>query len=287
MDNIMKQFTLYCLAIFFLLPLASFSQNSGFMGKKNTFSISGTGALRILPFALNESMYYTKFDANNNQFEDKLNLFRWDVNTSYKRLIKRNVAVGLMVNYSQIQTSTSYIPYSVDTYDPDEGYYDFFNIRNSSTSVFNVFKFRPTITFAPKNSLFPMGISHTLGFGPMVFSLNKSKDYRYTFSGDQTIYNYVAPANYSYSLWGVEFLYSTTINYPVSKWLLIEFGYDLTFGAVLPNNASRIKNRSYFDLDTAEGMVNEAFYNNDLHLSFTTRSLVSFLSIRCGLVIPF
>lgn len=290
----MKVYHISLLALFItVFQNFSSAQNSGFMGKKNTLTFSATGAVKVLPFALDSySRYYTKYDEGSDKFDEKINLLRWDVNASYRRLIKRNVAVGLMVNYSRYQSSSAATPSRL--YTQGETDINSYDVRDVSSPRFNVIKFKPIITLAPSNSLLPMGVTHTLGIGPTIFLIDATQSHRYQLhnydapeTNDQTFEIGNPPSGFSNTLWGIEFRYSTTINYPISKWMLIEFGYDFTFGAVFGNSSDRQQNKKLFDLDTVDGKNQERYYNNDYHSPILRESLMNILSLRLGVIFPF
>ena len=181
----MTTFNKYTLTSLFLLVFLAntHAQNSGFLGKKNMFSISTGGGIRVLPIILPEvgevnNLNYNKYNESDDSFDEKKNLFKWNVNFSYKRLIKRNLAIGIMGQYTTYQASSNVFGsayYSFSDYD----YYGNYTINPSriSSPKFNVFSLRPVITLSPKKSLLPMGISHTFGLGFSVMQMNTNKEY--------------------------------------------------------------------------------------------------------------
>ncbi len=282
-----------------LLSFSGFSQNTGFMGKKNFITIGAGGGIRLLPLISpdgnNNRTFYT-YKKTSDRFEEKMNLLKWNLNASYKRLVKRNVAVGIMFDYTKYQVSHSYSPSSMvsyfDQYDGDYYYYEDPSLLRTSPN-FHVFKFKPTITLSPSNSLLPMGINHTLGIGPTLFVMNTSQPQYFQAYEENSITGNLervtkkveAPTDeFSNNYWGIEFLYSTTINYPISKFMMIEFGYDLRVGAAFPTESKRSDKESMFDLTTSEGFISEHNYNHDYHPSLLQESITSILSFRLGFV---
>lgn len=299
-----SKYSFLAFLILLALPFLSLSQNSGFMGKKNIISINTTGGARIIPLLSPDgadNRYYTKFNESNGKYEDKWNLLKWSVGASYKRLIKRNVAVGMEFRYSSLQITNGYTPYDLNRYinldgsfTTDNWNYPYYPGQNNAISSpkFHVFNLKPTITMAQNNSLYPMGLSHTIGFGPTLHVLNTSKPMSYKVFSENSAGDYIQsneiiekPADgFSNMLWGIEFLYSTTINYPISKFMMIEFGYDMRFGFAFPNNSSRADNNSYFNSTDFETLNSQLYYNADYHRPLLLENLTSILSFRLGLV---
>jgi len=280
----------------FILPLFVVSQNTGFVGKKNFITIGAGGGIRLLPLlsveGTNNRSYYN-YDENSDKFVEKSNLLKWNLNASYKRLVKRNVAVGVMFDYTKLQISNGYSPSDLIIYNDPYGYDYYDNSLLKTTPKFHVFKFKPTITLSPSNSLLPMGINHTLGIGPTLFVMNTSQQHYYqAFEENSTTGYYqkvtkeveTPPEEFTNNYWGIEFLYSTTINYPVSKWMMIEFGYDLRIGAAFPNESKRSKNGKMFNSDNNDDINSERYYNYDYHMPLLQESFMSILSFRLGLV---
>ena len=297
-------YSLFIVLILILFPLLSFSQNSGFMGKKNIISINATGGARIIPLISPDgadNRYYTKFNESNGKYEDKWNLLKWSVGASYKRLVKRNLAVGMEFRYSSLQITNGYTPHDLYRYIDTDGsfseyhwssYYAPGQNNEINSPTFHVYNLKPTITLAQNNSLYPIGLSHTIGFGPMLHVLNTSKSVHYKVFTENSVDDYT-PSNdviekpvdgFSNMLWGIEFLYSTTINYPISKFMMIEFGYDMRFGFAFPNNSSRADNNSYFNSTDFETLNSQLYYNADYHRPLLLENLTSILSFRLGLV---
>lgn len=305
----MTTFNKYTLtSLFLLVVLANMhAQNSGFLGKKNMFSISTGGGIRVLPIILPSvgeapNLNYNKYNESEDSFDEKKNLFKWNVNFSYKRLIKRNLAIGIMGQYTSYQignyvfgNATSY-DYYYDYYGNMYGNYTISPSRISSPK-FNVFSLRPVITLSPKKSLLPMGISHTFGLGFSVMQMNTNNKYyfsgspiisgEYGITGPLETHQLIAPEGFKNNYWGLDFFYSASINYPITRFMMIEFGYDVRVGYAFPNQGKRMSNEALFDTNSDIEQISEQILNTDFQDALARERMFSVLSLRLGLVFVF
>lgn len=305
----MTTFNKYTLTSLFLLVFLAntHAQNSGFLGKKNMFSISTGGGIRVLPIILPEvgevnNLNYNKYNESDDSFDEKKNLFKWNVNFSYKRLIKRNLAIGIMGQYTTYQASSNVFGsayYSYSDYDYYGNNYGNYTINPSriSSPKFNVFSLRPVITLSPKKSLLPMGISHTFGLGFSVMQMNTNKEYyfagspilpgEYGATGPLETHQLIAPEGFKNNYWGLDFFYSASINYPITRFMMIEFGYDMRVGYAFPNRGKRMANETLFDTNSDMERISERILNADFQDALAREGMFSILSLRLGLVFVF
>ena len=142
MRNLIIFISIFCLATMF-----STAQEFGFLGKKNVVSVYGTGNPRILtgvviPLESTDGGHkYIQYDEDG-IVDRKIKMFRYDIRASYKRMLKRNMAIGVEVGYEKYNlTYYSYSQYTTIPDNPANNYYTYNNLDDYyiESPQFNVF----------------------------------------------------------------------------------------------------------------------------------------------------
>jgi hypothetical protein len=292
----------------FLAAGTSFSQqlNSGYGGKKNVLYFTGSGGFRgisLMVGGLYNYVYYPQKD----MLQRRPNLFRWDSSIHYTRILSRRIGLGVVLNYSQITPSTSRITLmNVRFTTSSNNYHSVF--PNSSTPTFDALGARIALTFCSENSLLPIGFSHTLSLGPRLYILNTSYPAAYamqfTYNNQNEIQSYSIsqgtrveqptlisppPSGFQSQMWGIDFCYSGRVSYPITKFFMIDFGYDFRIGGVFSNYRQQNKNKAlYTDLENSfDQKVNHAYWNRDFFQALSAEALTNIFHVRLGFAFCF
>jgi hypothetical protein len=221
--------TIYFLIVFTFISLEGWSQNNGFIGKKNFIAIDLRAYTPIVHGLRTKNQI--NFKTRGSDYANKKNLVDYGFNFSIGRVLSRNVGVILQYarsNFDFILTGDYRSPIvSNDTY--EHAYRvvkaNFFEARSVGIM--------PILELNNSSGLLPLGLSHQFGIG-----FNKSyfveKDYhlRYEDFEDGTgiteapleLYNFKNDPITSYTM-----MYKINLRIPISKSILFNFGIRYNF----------------------------------------------------------
>jgi hypothetical protein len=270
--------------------------NSGFLGKKNFLTVSVSGGLRGLS-QLTSGHYSRDYLVRSDQMKNRLHIAKWDVGLSYMTLVKRNLGLGMVLNYASVPLGAKHLP-AVPVYQSGGANSVLFALPTSP--LFTSFGARIAVTTCAKSSLLPLGFSSTISFGPRYYTMAMRSDAYAAVSfsdgewldvgmhgfGDVFTNPYKlpsAPGGVKNSYWGMDVVYTAKVTYPITRYLLFEFGVDLRLGLVFPNAGQYGKNRAVFDVNTQEGMMIENYWNANYTRAVLSESLGNIFNLRTGL----
>lgn len=292
-----------CSMLSYYTSVSGQSLNSGIAGNKNVFFFSGSGGIRGLALAAGGA-YKFVYNSRNDEMVRRANLMRWESSLHYTRIIKRGFGIGLVVHYSTMTPGQRHLEnMTVQQYSQYEYWYEV-QIK-SSTPSFSSIGARLALTFASGSSFLPIGYSHTIAIGPrqLIMNTGNSAVMAAQIEGGQLIpYPYYAditpipspglveppPSEFNNSYWGIDFCYSSRVSYPITKFFLIDFGFDLRFGTVFSNRNARLKNdKLYGNALTIEDELNKAYWNRDFQRSLMFESMTNIFNLRLGFAFCF
>ena len=176
----------FSLLIFVFLSGITFSQEFGFLGKKNIVSFYGTANPRVVSgFFIGSNSgdggFYVNKYKEGKEPKYGIKIFRYDFRASYRRLIRRNMAIGAELGYERLNVAFNRREqYANVPNDP--------NLNNDSyyleSPQFNVFSYMLVIDLIGDADVPPMGFSSSFGIGPKFYSFNHKKTYHYAENGE-------------------------------------------------------------------------------------------------------
>jgi len=150
-------------------------------------------------------------------------------------------------------------------------------------------------TFATKSSLLPIGINHVIAVGPRFVNMILDGDYyadaplnpTVTTGSGTNVVRPIAPAPSSFknSFTGVELSYSSILRYPISRFLIFNFGLELRLALVGNNREQRSEMRNKFNGYSDFGIA-DGFYNQNHTEEINSAELRNFYNLFIGVTIP-
>lgn len=293
-----------CCILVYSTSVSGQSLNSGIAGNKNVVFLSGSGGIRGLALAAGGA-YKFVYNSRNDEMVRRANLMRWESSVHYMRILKRGFGLGLVFHYSQMTPGNRHLDDMTFNYFHPNGYWTYESVR-STTPSFSSLGARIALTFASTSSFLPIGYSHTIAIGPRQLRMNtgntgamaaqieegKLVNYSYYYSDNVPITQPglidQPPSEFSNSYWGVDFCYSSRVTYPITKFFMIDFGFDLRLGTVFSNRSARLKNdKLYGNVMTLEDEMNKAYWNRDFQRSLMVESLSNVFNLRLGFAFCF
>lgn len=235
----MKQ-SLILLCIILLSVAFSWSQKTGFYGKKAFVELSGTGALPMVNNWFAAYNYYEKSGSGVSGGKDRFNAgFHGGIGI----LVNQNVAFSFTAGLSYFNAAGPETMYFYDPIGKDFNaiYVNHENLKIRSMTLMPVMNFTTN-----KSTILPSGFSHELGFG---FVRTKVLEDDYAFEGsdysqDEVDYNgktydlhefmdSVSSVNgdfidYAHSYKGFTLMYGLKMRTPIGKQLMINYGIRYT-----------------------------------------------------------
>lgn len=261
---------------------ASYGQDYGYFGQKNTITLSGTFSPRLI-----SNLLYKGRDFNTASYPLTFGgTIRYD-----RQLKSRRKQIGFELVYTQTANRLNHIGAMYINYD---------NYGISTNNLFTLLEgspikttvIAPMITFskAVYSDQMPIGLVNTMGAGLLIAKHKEMKNAVYgtreTSSIDPTIYNslidFVAknavdPELYSKPVFGLRFFWQTAYNLPITKNIIWSF-------------AVRGNISAYFPLLTSRGKSQNEMYiidSQQFNKSFATQEILNILEINTGLKIAF
>lgn len=212
------------LSIFILL--ASFqlqAQSSGYLGKRSIIEVEGLGNFPLFGILTHfDSPYYKKF--GNSSLTQTKNYIDYGWRVSYARISNRNVGFGVEFGYD-------YQNITFPEYDNrvDIGY-ESVMFRHEMLDLSSV-NITPKLIFSTRGGLVPVGFAHEIGIG---YSSSKVVEKDYVIMATQnaslmtdSVKDYIHEnyVDYGYRYSGVTFMYGMKMRVPLSKRLLLNYGF--------------------------------------------------------------
>jgi hypothetical protein len=283
-----------------LIPITAFlnaqDEPSGFLGKKNLVSFNASGSLQILPlFGGQYANYRVRYNESISNFEEQSNLIRNSLNASFLHIRKRNKGLGLMYHYETFRVGYTF-SYIQNAYD--------FNgqtlfIDQVESPEFISHSIKPNFVWTAKESFLPVGFRGILGIGPRFVSLNTRRDYYVAAfvptsnpsNPSKEIYRISKiPEEVKINFSALEFSYNGIIAYPVSKSLLIEFGFAFRTAYTLSYEETLAANIDYYanqDLTVYGDVIDKVFYTFDYSDMVKRQNWRNIFSMNLGLSFAF
>jgi hypothetical protein len=283
----MKHFLLILLSTGSFL---SFSQNSGFFGKKNMLSVHGSAFLRGIPQAFFPSTraIYTYKEGQADFKWKKINPI-WNIGGTYRHITGRSSAFGVRYDYAVRAISSPYAennssfndtpfelpPHFLPVYGipifepllfgPEDFYSDAkgqfiprLNNAFSTAAFVRVHSFSFVYSRNKTLTFMPLGLVSTFGLGVQSMSMLADRDayLKYTYRNDyfspdiQTIERITPPpTNFENKYWGLMASWDLSINYPISKNIILEFASELRSTFLVAWRSDIATQSAYFPLN--------------------------------------
>jgi hypothetical protein len=267
----MNVLTKYILFIFyFSTSLYSYSQATGYFGKKNFVDIGINVHNPFIYNIKNQLDNTTTYLNKNGELEEKSPLLNFGYAISYNRVITNNLAFGLEWHQSNFNVAT--FPESSFNYQ-----IEMLGIRKTTVI--------PKIEFSYNNALLPIGVSNQIGFGVSSYTPRERDYIGYTYSLDDN-YDFVmtdiTKDNYydfdNKSIKGYLFLYKLTMRIPINKFLLYHFGFRYTFNFV---------KSSFYDFYSTETSSDYILSRSSVNQSIKYKENRSLFFFDTGITIAF
>ena len=254
--------------ILFVSPDGIKAQGFGFQGKKNTFSISGTGAFRFFPAMVEfagttsfetEKSRIVKYDQNNQRIE-RPKIGRIDLRISYMRLMSSELSLGVEFGYEKFQLPMSYYS-SFDYYGTDDWVV-------ASTPVFNAYSYIFVVEKHSTRNSAPTGFSTAFGLGPKVFVFDYDQNYRYSETEEMTNpYPIIAT-----DIVAINFFCQFNQRTALNDFMALDVGIRLHTGIVMPHKQF-----------VSQQNENAAYTKYDIRGDLFKENGASFISLKLGL----
>lgn len=255
-------------ALIFLISFSFnfvFSQDYGYFGKKNTFSVNGTGSIPL--FYLFRTKGRPNYMKDGKSLKNKNDKFDSGFNFSYSHAFSGKFAFGfeydILMGNVKAPIYGSYVEYDPDGYSNSYA----FNLKHEQLSIIT-HVFMPKIEYNFTGSELLFGINNQFGIGYTSTSVSE-KVYlsmidlgEYVDPNDSSIIVNSETINYSevQSLSGITFMYAFNIRTPISKHFMINYGIRYTLNLTFRNgsNTNYNSNQStgtYYLLDSSKLVV--------------------------------
>ncbi len=244
------------------------AQDFGYLGKKNTFSVAGTGAIRVFPYLFGLPGFLASGDGEskivkydqNNRMKERSKIGRVDIRFSYLRLLTPKVSLGIEFGYEKFNLAmSSFSLYNEDTYD----YW-----ATPSTPVFNAYSYMIVLEMHARGSSAPAGFSTALGLGPKIFAFDYDQNYRYNSTEEMTNPYPVGATD----IIAINFFFQVNYRMALTDFLAFDIGTRIHTGFVLPPNPMALS-QSYASTYSKDNLRTELF----------TENLASLISLKLGL----
>lgn len=257
-----------------LLALNIQAQNSYF-GKKNYVSVSGSLNFAIINSLVNNPQY--AYDEASDLLIEKKQWVRYNYGIAIGRALSDKVGIAVELSHQnlKIQRNSSYSYHFANT---GETYSDV-KFERYNTSIFSI---APRLELYSSKKLFPVGLVHQFGVGINMASLILKDDYKvgyyyddgfvssdYQIADAKGILKVTDPLKATY----INFFYGLNLRYPVSKFLILNFGFRYVM------NLPKLFNDFY---EPSNPYNKEEF---KLNVRYATR--LNFVHMNIGLVVPF
>ncbi|MGV3632675.1 MAG: hypothetical protein ACO1O6_15830 [Bacteroidota bacterium] len=258
-------------AVFVCCVSVLFSQNYGFLGKKNIIELE---SLVNFPLLSNSSAYpFYKVDKAG-MLEKKRDWLDFAFQVNFVRSIGKRFSIGFQYACQRVDVAGMSFNKHITLKGPSEYDYYSLNFRNTRSERFllNYQYFVPKIELKNKNALFGLGINHQIGFGMGIAKL-VSKDYVYEY--DKSFEGWVeddstkaamikpyenmklTPLENQVKIWVFE--YSINCRKPITEFLSVNYG--IRYSLSLPEkiqSSEYIEGKEYF---ISAGEAKEWFSN--------------------------
>jgi hypothetical protein len=281
----MKNILLLSTIILVLQVETSTAQIAGYFGKKNFIDVNVGGFAGFGRWII-ESGELWEYNEDSDMIERNESYFtpRLNFSIGYSRMINKNSMIG----FAYRRTSFLVPNISLHTVYTEFGNFSF--RANSPEAIVETFKF--VYVFSNYNSLLPIGINHAISAGPRFARINLDREQYYKYYGSWWEPEYPveliapAPEGFKNTMRGFEIAYTNTISYPVSKFLILNFGVEMRLAITSGNDLQRFEMKSLFNGYTDYG-VSEAFFNEDYSRQIRNLELLNFFNVFVGATIPF
>jgi hypothetical protein len=258
----------------FLVPTC-FSQDFGYMGKKNTFSFFTTSSMRIISvfgpeFVNDQSVGYktVKYSAGGTRKEG-FKFIRYDIRAAYSRLLSKRVSLGAEFGYEKMRMTRNPNYYSeVYIYDPVTNDY-YLEISNfASTPVLNVFSYNLTLSLHSSKALAPNGFNVSFGLGPKIFAFNRNQNYH---SSQSNLITNPFP-DYANNMLSINVFCQFSYRYLLTNFMTLDFGLRLQTGYVLGR-----------DYSVVTGVATDSYWEkSDLIYSLRSENMFNLANFKFG-----
>lgn len=229
-----KLYIILTLSILFNFSFQAFSQFDYFHGQKNIFAIHLNSIPRFKPMkndvrftqtsnGLAYGTYYNKYNKDN-ELEVKQQKYNFMFNAFYGRLVKRRLLLGIDVSYQKHHlTMPRNGLYTKDWY--EETFFPY----TASSPVFNIIEAQFSMGIFLGEAIAPNQHLLQFQFGPRLFFLNKSQNYRYeSESAYQNLDEFISYPNKPYRFMRLSINY--TYRHLINENLSLDLGITSNFG---------------------------------------------------------
>ena len=224
------------LLVILLFVFHSSSQEFGYLGKKNQFSFSATGNLRLSPIT-GIIMFDSGMLADGYRIVDyptsgpakiRNKIFRYDLRAGYSRLLTKRFALGFEFAYEKNKVTQ---PEGYDEYVYDENTWStvFVPADIVSSPIFNCYSYMLTFEVFSRDAIAPTGWSNAFGIGPKLYSFNDKEVYRSKNNGIiQKTYS-----EYNADMMAINFFYQIGYKHPLTQFMTFDIGLRMHTGVLI------------------------------------------------------
>lgn len=249
------------------LSHASFSQNNGFLGKKNIISLDTRLYIPII-YNLFQNNEVNKYKAENGKYASARNLLTSGFNFAVGRTLSNKVAFHIQGSVLNYKINRGDIGYFFDgTFSG--------NIVKSTYYKGRAVGIMPIIEFAANDGITPVGLTHQIGFG-FYSHRPRKEDYLLTYQyydnsiGGNAFAMFDQEEIFDYSEYRIRsqsLMYKLNLRLPLSRSILMNIGfrYNLNFtqGDLI---LSESNNEKIFSLSNYRNFVRSTQANNIMSL---------------------
>lgn len=260
----MKFFTTAFLILFFS---HSYSQTTGYFGKRNIieFGITGQSPLLYNFYALTQSNV-SAYKNKDGELVSGVPAFSYGFRFNIGRIIEKDFGL-------YIESGINY--FSVVPRMPNTAFY----ALQSQMLDIQAMSIMPKLEFSSEDGLLPVGISNQFGFGMNLYK-TLTKDYIGSALTDNNGIEEVIPVTsenyYNYSnksIMGFTLMYKLSMRIPIGDRIMYNFGFRYTYNLVPASSAYSTSSDKIIDQSTMRYMIklreNRNIFNFETGLSFT------------------
>lgn len=287
---------LITLIIILVISTITFSQNPGYFGKYNLFTVkylptidysgdSGPNSTTLVPYDGDNSFSIFKdvIDGVESKKYNVEHIFQF----GYARLIKRNISTGINIGYSRLDIG----------YDPNDINYD--NVSSNYVGMESLkadtYSAEAFISISSKNSIIMSNLSHKFGIRYITGSLI-DKGYPTRFVENENFDNYTKIVSdvatelnqivneEELNLGHFQFVYGIALHKPLTDFMVLKYGFNLNLSPGIYTKKNKFREFLLFNDES-----NDFYYfdSQTVNFMFDRALFTNFITVDISLIFPF